>query len=62
MVTKPIFAHKCKKVFDIINMVSTYIFWPHLWPSAGRCITKDGGRIYRDCTKDCEPIHRSKIL
>jgi len=26
MATKPVLAHKCTKVFNIINLVSSYIF------------------------------------
>jgi hypothetical protein len=42
MVKKLTFAHQCTKVYNIMNIVSSYTFWPLVGPSAGRCITMDG--------------------
>ena len=42
MGTKPTFAQKCTKVRNVINIVSCYIFWPLVWPSARGCVTMDG--------------------
>ena len=39
---------------------ASYLFWPLLWPSSGRCITKDG--YYKILQKVHEPMHRCKIL